>query len=101
MEEENTHTQPTEPTDLFKQERMRYQYYSFLRRSNKPQKGTDRIIKFPEIEEEEDVNVFFDRCHNETGCRPAPVGPCKKQPANKKCHCQSGKKFKKCCGRGF
>jgi len=97
----DTEEQRQEVTDLWKQERMRHQYYGFLRTSKKPLKGERKAITFPEIKDEEDVNEFFDRCHEETGCRPAPVGPVKKQPANKKCHCKSGKKFKRCCGRGF
>lgn len=88
-------------SDIQKVDRMRYQYYGFLRKSNKPTKGANRIIKFPPIKDEEDINEYFNRCHDTVGARPAPIGPMKKQPVNSTCICKSKKKFKKCCGRGL
>jgi len=82
-------------------EMNRYSYYAFLRRRNKPQSGWNKDIEFPPMGEDEDVNDYFNRCHQEVGARPAPVGPMKKQPANSKCVCKSGKKFKRCCGKGM
>jgi len=88
-------------TDFQKSERMRHQYYGFIRKSNKPGSGDKTIVKFPSIDDKEDVNDYFQRCHKAVGARPAPIGPMKKQPVNSKCVCGSGKKFKKCCGRGW
>ena len=86
---------------LEKREVNRHHYYSFLRRRKKPTVGSLKEIKFPPIGDSEDVNVYFDRCHSEVGARPAPIGPMKKKPRNSKCVCNSGKKFKHCCGRGL
>jgi hypothetical protein len=102
---ENTEVEEVEeteqPVDLFKAERNRYQYYGFLRRRNKPSKGNQKTIKFPPMDDKEDINDYFARCHKTVGARPAPIGPMKKQPVNSSCICKSGKKFKKCCGRGL
>jgi len=89
-----------EPTDIFEAERKRYEYYSFLRRDKKPSRGSLRKIKFPPIKDDEDVVEYFNRCHEAVGARPSPVGPMRRIPVNTPCNCKSGKKYKKCCGRG-
>jgi hypothetical protein len=91
---------PQEPIDINAPEYKRYRHYNFLRRRNKPKRGEQKVYNFDPIEEGEEAVDYFDRCYEKYGVRPAPIGPVKKIQPNSKCpFCESGKKFKKCCGR--
>jgi len=73
---------------------------AFRQKSRHPRKGETKEMSLPPIKEDEDLNVYFDRCWKEVGVRPAPIGPMKNIKPNSKCPCGSERKYKKCCGVG-
>jgi hypothetical protein len=98
--ESSSSESPPEPIDVNAPEYKRHRYYNFLRRGSKPTKGEQKVYSFDPIEDGEQAADYFNRCYKKYGVRPAPIGPVKKIKPNSKCpFCESGKKFKKCCGR--
>lgn len=90
----------SKPVNIFQRQITLNNYYSFLRAvggNKSPKKGQNKEYVFDPIEDEEDIMVYFDRCHRDHGARPAPIGPMKKYAVNSPCICKSGKKYKKCC----
>jgi hypothetical protein len=82
----------------------RMQWYSFIRKRTKPNYSSKKI-SLPKQKKDESVTDYFQRCYDETGVRPSPIGPMKLPQPNKACPCgakdENGKviKFKKCCMR--